>query len=48
MSQLQLELGYQQSVFDGLWQVTGIISKDEVGDKSETNTALRTSWEYRF
>ncbi|URQ89749.1 capsule assembly Wzi family protein [Pseudoalteromonas sp. SCSIO 43101] len=48
MSQLQLELGYQQSMFNGLWKVTGLISKDEIGDESETNTALRTSWEYRF
>lgn len=48
VSQLQLELGYQQALFNGLWKVTGLVSKDEMGDDSNMNTALRTSWEYRF
>lgn len=45
---LQLELGYQQGVFNGLWKVAGLIYKDELGDESNTDTALKTSWEYRF
>lgn len=47
-SQLQLEVGYQQALLSGLWKVTGLISRDELNDNNETNTALRTSWEYRF
>ncbi|WP_062568750.1 capsule assembly Wzi family protein [Pseudoalteromonas arabiensis] len=48
MTQLQLELGYQQSLFSGLWKVTGLVSRDEIGNDSDTNTGLRTSWEFRF
>ncbi|MGO2479323.1 MAG: hypothetical protein ACTH7Q_13370, partial [Pseudoalteromonas sp.] len=45
---LQLETGYQQGVFNGLWKVAGSIYQDELGDESNTDTALKTSWEYRF
>lgn len=44
----QLELGYQQGVLNGLWKVAGSVYKDELGDESNTETALKTSWEYRF
>jgi len=45
---VQLELGYQQALFSGLWQVTGSVFKDELNNDSDTNTAVKTSWEYRF
>ncbi|MGS0495768.1 hypothetical protein CWB85_00965 [Pseudoalteromonas sp. S1727] len=45
---LQLELGYQQAIFNGLWKISGSVYKDELSDESETNSALKTSWEYRF
>lgn len=45
---LQLELGYQQAIFSGLWKVSGSVFKDELNSDSDTNTAVKTSWEYRF
>lgn len=45
---LQLELGYQQAIFAGLWKVSGSVFKDELNNDSDTNTAVKTSWEYRF
>ncbi|MFY8326417.1 capsule assembly Wzi family protein [Pseudoalteromonas sp. ZZD1] len=45
---VQLELGYQQALFEGLWQVSGSVFKDELNKDSDTNTAVKTSWEYRF
>lgn len=45
---LQLELGYQQAIFSGLWKLSGSVYKDEFSDESDTNSALKTSWEYRF
>ncbi|WP_392344147.1 capsule assembly Wzi family protein [Pseudoalteromonas prydzensis] len=45
---LQLELGYQQAIFSGLWKISGSVYKDEFSDESDTNSALKTSWEYRF
>ncbi|MBB1505949.1 MAG: hypothetical protein ACJAVX_000054 [Pseudoalteromonas rhizosphaerae] len=45
---LQLELGYQQAIFSGLWKISGSVYKDELANESNTNSALKTSWEYRF
>lgn len=45
---LQLELGYQQAIFSGLWKISGSVYKDEFASESDTNSALKTSWEYRF
>lgn len=47
-TRLQLEVGYQQGIFNGLWKVAGSVYKDELGADSSTDTALKTSWEYRF
>lgn len=46
----QIELGYQQGVFNGLWQVSAQFGKQEsdLNPKSDRISALRTSWEYRF
>ena len=48
LDRLQLELGYQQAIFSGLWKISGSVYKDEFANKSDTNSALKTSWEYRF
>jgi outer membrane receptor for ferric coprogen and ferric-rhodotorulic acid len=48
VKRIQLELGYQQALFEGLFKVSGAVYQDTFNNDSNTDTALKTSWEYRF
>ncbi|WP_404341118.1 capsule assembly Wzi family protein [Pseudoalteromonas mariniglutinosa] len=48
LSRWQLELGYQQGLLNGLWKVSGSVYQDDVNNDTQTNSAIKTSWEYRF
>jgi hypothetical protein len=50
IKRLQLDLGYQQGIFDGLFKVSGSVAKvtTSLDNRSETQAQLQTSWEYRF
>ena len=45
---LQLEVGYQQGLFDGLLKLKATTWRDKFESKSETEFAMSGSWEYRF
>ena len=48
--QLQLEVGYQQGVFKGLFKVSASAwrEKNQLDNQSKNYSAIRMSWEYRF
>ena len=50
LTRLQLDLGYQQGLFNGLLKVSGSVFKldEKVADNQDTKTAFQASWEYRF
>ncbi|WP_100912829.1 capsule assembly Wzi family protein [Pseudoalteromonas spongiae] len=45
---LQLEVGYQQGLFDGLLKLKATTWRDKFANDSDTEFALSGSWEYRF
>ncbi|MDE3272971.1 capsule assembly Wzi family protein [Pseudoalteromonas sp. G4] len=45
---LQLEVGYQQGLFDGLLKLKATTWRDKFESNSETEFAMSGSWEYRF
>ena len=49
-TRIQLDLGYQQGLFNGLLKVSGSVFKldEEVADNQDTKTSFQASWEYRF
>jgi len=49
-TRIQLDLGYQQGLFNGLLKVSGSVFKfdEQVADNQDTKTSFQASWEYRF
>ena len=45
---LQLELGYQQGLFNGLLKLKATTWRDKMLDENDTEFAMSGSWEYRF
>ncbi|SFB78401.1 capsule assembly Wzi family protein [Pseudoalteromonas denitrificans] len=47
---LQLDIGYQQGLFNGLLKVSGSVFKvkQHISKSNKTETSLQASWEYRF
>ncbi|WP_394226986.1 capsule assembly Wzi family protein [Pseudoalteromonas spongiae] len=45
---LQLEVGYQQGLFDGLLKLKATTWRDKFANDSDPEFALSGSWEYRF
>ena len=45
---LQLEVGYQQGLFDGLLKLKATTWRNKFANDSDTEFALSGSWEYRF
>jgi len=49
-TRLQLDLGYQQGLFNGLLKLSGSVFKldEKIANNQDTKTFLQASWEYRF
>lgn len=50
LTQLQLDLGYQQGLFNGLLKISGSVFKldEKVANYQDIKTSFQASWEYRF